>query len=342
MYLPNRIIKESICISEDIDALSSQEEAFFYRLLVNCDDYGRMEARPQIVRAKCYPLRIDNVSLEDIKQMLAKLSKKLITLYEVDEKLYLQVNTWAKHQNIRANKSKFPSIDEGKIIILEVDSICNHLNVDEIKCKQMQANVPVTRYSYLDTRNSVFDNMPAPGDAGDSGNASAENPDNESGGAQEVDPGKSKHEYTDDFEEFWSCYPRKTEKAAAFAKWKARLRQKVDPADMIKAAQNYAEKCRQDGTEVRFIKHAKTFLGESRSYEEYIDGIPKSELKQIGNSMKSNKPTFNNFKGRDYDVKKLEEALKKKGREGYENISDEEIKMIMEERRKNKEKLLEG
>ena len=160
--MPNRIIKESICISEDIDVLSPEEEVFFYRILVCCDDYGRMEARPKLVRAKCYPLRVDNVSIEDIERMLAKISISLITLYEVEEKIYLQVNTWAKHQNIRASKSKYPSVDEGKIIKLEYDNMCNHVNTDENIYNQIQSNFPVTRYSYLDTRNSLLDNMPAP------------------------------------------------------------------------------------------------------------------------------------------------------------------------------------
>ncbi len=293
--MPNRIIKESICISEDIDVLNPEEEVFFYRILVCCDDYGRMEARPKLVRAKCYPLRVDNISIEDIERMLAKLSINLITLYEVEEKIYLQVNTWEKHQNIRASKSKYPSVDEGKIIILEVDSICNHANTDENICKQIHTNVPVTRYSYLDTRNSVLDNVPAPGDAGAGENAPAENPDKESGGAQNEDSGKGKHEYTEKFNEFWSYYPRKTEKAAAFDKWKARLRQKVNPADMIKAAQNYADKCRLEGTEERFIKHAKTFLGENKPYDEFINATPSKAQKAAGTAMNTLKTLYHKY-----------------------------------------------
>ena len=42
--MPNRIIKESICTSCEIDSLTPEQEVFFYRLIVNCDDYGRMDA----------------------------------------------------------------------------------------------------------------------------------------------------------------------------------------------------------------------------------------------------------------------------------------------------------
>ena len=38
--MPNRVIKESICTSDTLDHLSADEERFFYRLLVQVDDFG--------------------------------------------------------------------------------------------------------------------------------------------------------------------------------------------------------------------------------------------------------------------------------------------------------------
>ena len=43
--MPNRILKESICRSEEIDSLSWFEEVLFYRLIVICDDFGRYDGR---------------------------------------------------------------------------------------------------------------------------------------------------------------------------------------------------------------------------------------------------------------------------------------------------------
>jgi len=71
--MPNRILKESICMSDSINALSSEAEILFYRLIVQCDDYGRMDSRPSVVRAKCYPLRIDSISDSDIAGWLIEL-----------------------------------------------------------------------------------------------------------------------------------------------------------------------------------------------------------------------------------------------------------------------------
>ena len=64
----NRIIKESICASDTIDQLTYFEEVFFYRLIVNCDDYGRFDARLPILKARLFPLK-------------SVTEKKFLTLY---------------------------------------------------------------------------------------------------------------------------------------------------------------------------------------------------------------------------------------------------------------------
>ena len=138
--MPNRIIKESICTSNEIDALKPEEELFFYRIIVNCDDYGRMDARLPILRAKCFPLRIDKVKDKDIKAWINSLvAQNLIFLYTVDGKRYLQVTTWEKHQQVRAKRSKFPAPDDGVInkIADETVDISSDSNGN-----QMQSDVP--------------------------------------------------------------------------------------------------------------------------------------------------------------------------------------------------------
>ena len=62
----NRIIKESICSSPTIDQLTWFEEAFFYRLMVNCDDYGRMDGRMPIIKSRLFPLKdITKATVDD-------------------------------------------------------------------------------------------------------------------------------------------------------------------------------------------------------------------------------------------------------------------------------------
>ena len=128
--MPNRIIKESICTSDSIDGLSWFEECFFYRLIVNCDDYGRMDARPPILRARLFPLK--TVTDKQIEASIQSLrTAAMIDLYVVNGRSYLQLRTWDKHQQIRAHKSKFPSPDSGE----RIDDInCNQMISDDIKC----------------------------------------------------------------------------------------------------------------------------------------------------------------------------------------------------------------
>lgn len=123
--MPNRIIKESICTSDTIDQLSWFEEVFFYRLIVNCDDYGRFDARPAILKARLFPLK--SVTEKQIIDALNKLSTVgIVALYEYDGRPYLQLVTWEKHQQIRAKKSKYPAPDEA----------CNQMISNDIKCSR--------------------------------------------------------------------------------------------------------------------------------------------------------------------------------------------------------------
>lgn len=124
--MPNRIIKESICTSETIDQMSWFEECFFHRLLVNCDDYGCMDARPKILKSKLFPLK-DRLSLKDIESALHRLADiGCVRLYECDSKPYLYLPTWESHQTVRAKRRKYPSP--------------NDVKSDEIICKQLQSD----------------------------------------------------------------------------------------------------------------------------------------------------------------------------------------------------------
>ena len=71
--MPDRIIKESICTSDTIDKLSWFEEVFWHRLTVNCDDYGRFDGRPAILKSRLFPLK-SGVTDKNILETLNRLS----------------------------------------------------------------------------------------------------------------------------------------------------------------------------------------------------------------------------------------------------------------------------
>lgn len=137
--MPNRIIKESICRSDSIDSLSWFEEVLFYRLIVVCDDYGRFDGRPAVVKGSCFPLK-DDITKKQIDDALKKLSTVgLVRGYEVRGKSFLQLTAWEKHQQIRAKNSKYPA----------PETECNHMISDDIKCP---------RESRIDIRESIYEN----------------------------------------------------------------------------------------------------------------------------------------------------------------------------------------
>lgn len=78
------------------------------------------------------------------------------------------------------------------------------------------------------------------------------------------------NKYTCEFESFWKEYPRKVGKGDAFKVWKARIKEKCKPEDMIQAATNYAVECKKKGTETEYVKHPKTFLSKTKPYSDYL------------------------------------------------------------------------
>lgn len=124
--LPNRILKESITTSATLALLTAEEERHFYRMIVQADDYGCFDGRPEIIRAKAYPLQLEKVSPQASEGFTVKLVEVgLIHLYAHEEKRYGHFVTWSSHQQIRAKRSKYP------------------LPSCDITCKQVLAHVTV-------------------------------------------------------------------------------------------------------------------------------------------------------------------------------------------------------
>jgi hypothetical protein len=106
--MPSRIIKESICYSDDLDRLTSFAETVFYRLLVRVDDYGRIDARPNFLKSMLFATK-NGVSEKNVSEAVAQMaSLGLVRLYEVDGKPFLCLPKWHLHQRIRDSKAKYP------------------------------------------------------------------------------------------------------------------------------------------------------------------------------------------------------------------------------------------
>lgn len=143
--MPNRLIKESITTSEDIDVLSAGAEILFYRLMVKADDFGIYYGNAKLIRSNCFPLRVDDVPADYVEEWLKELDRAgLIIRYEApDGRIYLKFSKWEKHQQIRSKKSKFPQFDDNCKQIKADDINGYQMISDDIKNNQMISNAPV-------------------------------------------------------------------------------------------------------------------------------------------------------------------------------------------------------
>ena len=133
--MPNRLLKESIKYSEQIDKLSFFEESVFYRLIITVDDFGAYFGNPIVIKNELYPLK-ENISSEDIKNALGNMEKLgLIELYEVEGTSYLLLKTWNKHQQVRTKRHKYPLPDISHNLQQSATS-CNNLQQVETDCSK--------------------------------------------------------------------------------------------------------------------------------------------------------------------------------------------------------------
>lgn len=107
--MPNRVIKESIKRSPQIDSLTWFEEVVYYRLLVTADDYGCMDGRIILLKNELFPLK-ENVTKKAVEDAIEKLvSIDLLRRYTANGMPYLYFPTWSKHQRIRNQHRKYPN-----------------------------------------------------------------------------------------------------------------------------------------------------------------------------------------------------------------------------------------
>jgi len=145
--MPNRIIKESIKSSDEIDALSWFEEAMFPRLIVTVDDYGCYEAKPKLLRNVLFPLK-DNVTVQMVSDALDSYEKNgLIRRYEHDGKQFLYLVTWMNHQRIRNKTSRYPEPFPGYFQSQKVKSNDGQSQSDDIVCATTDRQVTDKRQS---------------------------------------------------------------------------------------------------------------------------------------------------------------------------------------------------
>lgn len=117
--MPNRDLKESNRRSASLQLLSDAAERLWYRIITSVDDFGRMEAHPEVVLSNCFQRPPKGWTPQKVAACLAELStlsphgdQPLIRLYQVKRKEYLHILSAELYIYRRASKSKWPSPPE--------------------------------------------------------------------------------------------------------------------------------------------------------------------------------------------------------------------------------------
>jgi hypothetical protein len=116
--VPNRIIKEVGLTSRKLAAVSDWGERLYWRIYQAVDDFGRFHGEPSLIRARCLPFMLDRYSEADVRAGRDELASiGLLVLYRVGADDFIEITKF--DQRRRAEKSKFPSPDDGVVLSLD-------------------------------------------------------------------------------------------------------------------------------------------------------------------------------------------------------------------------------
>jgi hypothetical protein len=107
--MPQRFLKPGITTSTAWNEVGWQAQSFYVRLLTLVDDYGRYDARWQILRSYAFPLH-QKITCKQMLSLCEQLhSHGLAVFYRVDEKEYVQLTKWREKAR---TDSRFPVCDD--------------------------------------------------------------------------------------------------------------------------------------------------------------------------------------------------------------------------------------
>lgn len=199
------------------------------------DDLGRLPMSPKTIKAQVFPS--DDITSDDIRRMLDELSSnKLLLVYEVDGREYLQITGW-QHQKIdRPQPGKCPRPTNG-FKPIEKPSLDEHSTND---------------------RRVIDDGKERKGREwnGEDSEAIAS-------GAE-----APRKRVGSRFDEFWAAYPRRdgpNPRKPAEQRFASLVKSGLDPGMMIEAAQKLAaDEMARGNVGTRFIPQALTWLNQQR------------------------------------------------------------------------------
>ena len=231
-----RSIKPEFFTSETIAALPLSARLTFIGLWTYVDDNGVGHDNELLITAAIWPLERDNLeTLARTREDLASLSREgLVSRYQDSRKSYLYVTSWDEHQKVdHPRKPRYPRPSE---ILPTPHPASENGSVDQTLATDSRQ-----------TREGV-----APEQGSGIRDQGSGNPPKPPSGGKRV--GRQSYDYDSDpvFGHFWSVFPKKKGKPAAYAAWQKALSRSADPNVIIKAAERYRDDPARDPERTKY------------------------------------------------------------------------------------------
>lgn len=227
-----RAIKHGFFLHEGLARLSHAHRLLFEGLWLLADREGRLEDRPERIRAELFPY--EAIAVDPMLDDLAAVDD-LIVRYEVNGRRFIAVTNFAKHQR--------PHVRESASVIPQPPP--RH-NLGDPKAQPrlsgLRSPLPLQEESPLQAESK------APGAQRRSGAPAAS-----------VDA-------LDGFNAFWSAYPKKTGKPAAEKAWRGGRLTSADLPKLLEAIE--AQRRSRQWADPQYIPYPSTWLNQRRWEDE--------------------------------------------------------------------------
>ena len=226
-----RSIKPEFFTSEVVAELPLSTRLTFIGLWTYVDDNGVGLDNELLVTAAVWPLERDNTkTLTRTREDLASLARVgLVSRYRSTRKSYVHITSWAEHQKVdHPRKPRYPlpsEIDVSVAVTSENEAVDQSLATDSRQTRDDFATASLlSREQGTGNREQGTGTPPSPPAGG------------KRSGRQNYD-----HDSDPVFSHFWSVFPKKKGKPAAYAAWQKALGRGDDPNVIIKGAECYRD-----------------------------------------------------------------------------------------------------
>jgi hypothetical protein len=291
--VPSRVLHDSFLSSPSVRACSPAAQDALPRFILLADDFGCFEAAPRVLLGRGWPYR-DDVTEAHIRGWLVEYSiAGMLRIWEHGGRWWGCLVNWWKFQRAReeysqsrpkGSKRKTPpppnaqgdvrGFAAGRVPVDVIEAFPGGKPAPELSVVT-QTSAP------LQPQHTLF----PPGNAGVPGEfplpQSQSQSQSKSKESTRSDSSPTPPSYPEAFAAFWSAYPRREGKHAAFVRWKDLVDEGVPESDLGRAAKHYAEHMAKVGRATEHMKHASTFLSEKDQFwRDYVASAPEVKLTQ--------------------------------------------------------------